>query len=329
MSKSSSSSSSQPPSKEKLHDILGKALTIFNQIYEPFLKKCLIEKFGENQWELVIEQSQHRMDSEFHSFSSNVSSNANSNNNSSTLKTLKNKPQILNFDTQNIIQIILRFWNELFSSSQRNLTNSEKHLLFELRICRNIWAHQHYITLRDTYRYLDTIQRLIDIFPDKKQEIEKIEKLRNTVLFYLANQVKEEEKKKKDGGILGIKEEIIKEEHNQSSTIQQHSFHNNMPIMHGNNMPVHNNMPHTIGNINNNNNMNHHQSMNGNNNTMMFNERQEELIYYFMQTTNLTREYAIMCLLEAKWDPPTAMQLFNNAAHKLPQNAFIQSNLLQ
>ncbi len=64
----------------------------------------------------------------------------------------------VNWDSQALLKLMWFRWNEVFT---RQLGPSERGLVGELRGIRNNWAHQKSFTADDTYRALDTLQRLL------------------------------------------------------------------------------------------------------------------------------------------------------------------------
>jgi len=62
------------------------------------------------------------------------------------------------WDAQVVLLLMWDHWNQVF---RHDLTFVERCLVSELREFRNRWAHQHNFTERDTYRCLDSIERLL------------------------------------------------------------------------------------------------------------------------------------------------------------------------
>lgn len=67
-------------------------------------------------------------------------------------------PNIEDWDTQALISIILDQWGGVFRNA---LGPAERTFVFELKDIRNRWAHQESFSTDDTYRALDTINRLL------------------------------------------------------------------------------------------------------------------------------------------------------------------------
>ncbi len=63
-----------------------------------------------------------------------------------------------NFDVAQMLNSVFVHWNEVFS---KTLGQSERSLVAELRDVRNKWAHQTPFSGDDTYRALDSIERLL------------------------------------------------------------------------------------------------------------------------------------------------------------------------
>jgi hypothetical protein len=65
---------------------------------------------------------------------------------------------IEHWDTHALLTIMWDQWNSVF---RRNLNLFERSLVAELRAFRNRWAHQGEFNFDDTYRLLDSVQRLL------------------------------------------------------------------------------------------------------------------------------------------------------------------------
>ncbi len=77
----------------------------------------------------------------------------------------------LHLDTTALLAIMADNWQVVF---KKTLGQAERSLVFELRDVRNSWAHQKAFTLDDTYRALDSIQRLLaSISSPEAREVEK------------------------------------------------------------------------------------------------------------------------------------------------------------
>ncbi|KAG2386032.1 hypothetical protein C9374_003181 [Naegleria lovaniensis] len=309
---SSSSESEETLDQQKIHDLLGRCLKLFNRVYEPFLRQALIEQYGPEGWQLAVQQSSNKLEIDFTTSSKPFSLN----------RTSSDATQ--NWDTQNIISIILRHWNDLFAQNQRNLTNAEKSFLFEVRTCRNKWAHQNFFTLRDTYHYVDAMQRLIEIFPDKTKEIEEIDKMRNYTLLYLANEVKraqqrkEKEKHKREKTAPTVVETTTVSASPNVVTSQNISSSSSQIIPQE--QPIYSNF-HSSSLMNQMNPQQQSVSVQ----TKHYSTEQQHLVFQLSEYTGLTHQYALMCLEEAQWAPQTALELFTKAKEQglLPSEAFI------
>lgn len=77
----------------------------------------------------------------------------------------------VNWDTQALLSVMWGNWNTIFG---KTLGHAERSLVSELREVRNRWAHQKPFTLDDTYRGMDSIQRLLTaISAPEAAEIER------------------------------------------------------------------------------------------------------------------------------------------------------------
>lgn len=94
-------------------------------------------------------------------------------------------------DIGDLLNVIWGEWQQVF---KKTLGNAEKNLIGELKTTRNKWAHGENFTLDDTYRTLDTIERLLTAISASEANLinkEKQETLRQTY----ENQAKKQSKK--------------------------------------------------------------------------------------------------------------------------------------
>jgi len=68
------------------------------------------------------------------------------------------QPEVKSWDTQVLASVMWNAWLDVFS---KTLGQAERNLLAEIRTIRNNWAHQQVFTIDDTYRALDTIERML------------------------------------------------------------------------------------------------------------------------------------------------------------------------
>ncbi len=66
---------------------------------------------------------------------------------------------VIKWDAHNLLTVMWDQWNRVF---RQNLRQSERSLVAELREFRNRWAHQDEFDFDDTYRMLDSAERLLD-----------------------------------------------------------------------------------------------------------------------------------------------------------------------
>ena len=64
----------------------------------------------------------------------------------------------VNWDTHNLLMVMWDQWNAVFRNT---LGHAERSLVSELREIRNRWAHQTAFSSDDTYRALDSIERIL------------------------------------------------------------------------------------------------------------------------------------------------------------------------
>ncbi len=72
---------------------------------------------------------------------------------------INSKKQSNQWDVSVLLTIMWDYWNQVFRGT---LGHSERNLVSELRIARNNWAHQQAFSFDDTYRALDSAERLLN-----------------------------------------------------------------------------------------------------------------------------------------------------------------------
>ena len=100
----------------------------------------------------------------------------------------------LKWDIQALLAIIWNQWNAVFS---KTLGRAERSIVSELREVRNKWAHQEPFTTDDTYRAMDSMDRLLTAI--SAPEAEEIEKQKQEVL-----RIRFEEQTRKETRKTGI-----------------------------------------------------------------------------------------------------------------------------
>ncbi len=69
-----------------------------------------------------------------------------------------NKGETIRWDTHSLLTVMWDQWNGVF---RYKLGHLERSLVSELREYRNRWAHQQQFNFEDTYRILDSVERLL------------------------------------------------------------------------------------------------------------------------------------------------------------------------
>src|SRR5438105_4007958 len=114
------------------HERVGKALDILNIGLKPFIEREMQATYGTRwQYEAVQSLREHH-----------ISDDGND----------------LHLDTQGLLLILSGQWHTVFKNV---LGHAERSLVSELRETRNKWAHQEAFSTDDTYRALDSTQRLL------------------------------------------------------------------------------------------------------------------------------------------------------------------------
>jgi len=140
---------------------IGDALLVFNGGIRPFIERVLRKSFGES-W--IVEAYD-------------------------TVK-LQLKPNTTNLshlDTRYLLQILIGLWSQAFSVHAA-LTPFHRSLVFEVKTVRNDWAHQLPFSNEDTYRALDSMERLLKA-TDGDQAARAIKSAREELIFVMARDI--------------------------------------------------------------------------------------------------------------------------------------------
>ena len=104
-----------------------------------------------------------------------------------------------NLDVYALLKLMWDNWNEVFRSV---LGQNERTLVSELREWRNKWAHQNAFSTDDTYRVLDSTERLLHAI--SAPEVEEVEKQKQELLrIRFEEQTRKETRKAAGTGIEG------------------------------------------------------------------------------------------------------------------------------
>ena len=98
----------------------------------------------------------------------------------------------INWDTAAILKVMWDLWNAVFRNT---LGNAERSLVSELRDIRNRWAHQKQFSSDDTYRALDTMERLLTAV--SAPQATELAKLKSVFLRHRFEQDRRNETRKK------------------------------------------------------------------------------------------------------------------------------------
>ena len=115
-------------SESKNLEEIGRALLVLNTALIPFVEGELRRVHGEQWYDVVTTREAHRSSRSGH------------------------------WDTQTLLAVIWDQWNGVFGGK---LGRAERTLVAELRDNRNKWAHQEEFSRDDTYRVIDTAERLL------------------------------------------------------------------------------------------------------------------------------------------------------------------------
>ncbi len=101
------------------------------------------------------------------------------------------------WDAAGVLIVMWNQWNDVF---RRSLGHAERSLVSELREVRNRWAHQRPFSADDTYRALDSSERLL--LAVSAPEAEEIEKMKMELLRVRFDEQARTEKRKSAGSVV-------------------------------------------------------------------------------------------------------------------------------
>lgn len=117
------------------YDRITKTMELLRDGLKPFVAREMEAAFGSNWIQQAVER---------HRFPQDVANTF--------------KEQTHGGDIKIILELMWSFWNEVF---KRTLGHAERSLVSELREIRNRWAHQDAFSTDDTYRVMDSTERLL------------------------------------------------------------------------------------------------------------------------------------------------------------------------
>lgn len=156
------------------HERIGKALELLTGGLRPFVERELKSTY-QDQWFAETRKTLSAVQTDFLGSAE--------------------KPE---WDTATLLATLWNQWNDVF---RKVLGHAERSLVSELREVRNKWAHQRTFTTDDTYRALDSIQRLLSAVSAAK-EAEEIEKHRSELLRLKFDEQARYEKRKSATGAI-------------------------------------------------------------------------------------------------------------------------------
>lgn len=102
------------------------------------------------------------------------------------------KTKKFHLDVQSILSIIWNNWNSVFS---KTLGYSERSLVSEIREVRNKWAHQEPFSTDDSYRAIDSINRLLTAIASPNEAMETARQKQELLRIRYEEQARKEVKK--------------------------------------------------------------------------------------------------------------------------------------
>jgi len=150
------------------HERIGKALDIMRTGLSQYIEREIKAVYG-GRWMQVCKES---MPSEWKD---------------------EKKNDELHLDAHLILTTMWKQWNQVFRNT---LGQSERSYVSELRDVRNKWAHQKPFTYEDTYRALDTIQRLL-IAVSASEEAEQVNNMAQETMRVRFDEIRRNQTRKK------------------------------------------------------------------------------------------------------------------------------------
>src|SRR5262249_36183318 len=103
-------------------------------------------------------------------------------------------------DTASLLKIMWEQWNDVF---RKTLSHAERSLVSELRDVRNKWAHQNSFSTDDTYRALDSVQRLLTAVAAADEAAEVDRQKQEVLRLRSGGQPRREQRKVATAPLLG------------------------------------------------------------------------------------------------------------------------------
>lgn len=145
------------------HETIGEALVILTEGLGPFVEKELIKQNGKH-WKFKVQESYR-----------------------SNRREIELPGDDKNWDAHALLMVMWDRWNICFRNS---LGHQERSLVSELREFRNQWAHQKEFSFDDTYRILDSIERLL--YAVNSDKASKIHSMKQSLLVSELGGVKQD-----------------------------------------------------------------------------------------------------------------------------------------
>jgi hypothetical protein len=87
--------------------------------------------------------------------------------------------EVIRWDAHTLLTVMWDQWNQVFRNC---LGPAERSLVSELREYRNRWAHQTKFNFEDTYRILDSVERLLKATQGSENEVKQISREKRDLL---------------------------------------------------------------------------------------------------------------------------------------------------
>jgi ribonuclease-3 len=113
--------------------------------------------------------------------------------------------EVLREDLYALLTVMLKEWEKVFKD---NLGSSERRLVNEVKDARNDWAHRYTFASDDTYRILDSIERLLKAISASELNIKEVETGKRKVLQFLNKEQDRKENRRVAAGEERIREKL-------------------------------------------------------------------------------------------------------------------------
>lgn len=159
---------------------IDKALTILCQALSPYVEQAMQTKYKDN-W---LDQAKSSLKDNYKD---------------------RIMAEVLREDLYALLTVMLKEWEKVFKD---NLGSSERRLVNEVKEARNDWAHKSTFSSDDTYRILDSIERLLKAVSASEVPIKEVENHKRKILQLVSKEQERKENRRVRAGEERIREKL-------------------------------------------------------------------------------------------------------------------------